>query len=445
MTARADTVAIAGGRTLSGAVRTPGDKSISHRALLIGALAEGTSTVRGLSDGDDVAKTAAAMGALGASVRPDGAAVVIDGGRHRLHAAGPIDCGNSGTSMRLLAGLAASLPGTTTLSGDASLSARPMDRIAEPLSAMGATVRGHGATQLPPLVVSGGGIHGIEWTPPMASAQVKSAILFAGLDATGETVVRESVATRTHTEDMLAAAGAEIAVEPWGTGRLVRVRASRLRPINLDVPGDPSQAAFWVVAGCLVPASSVVVERVYAGSERIGFMRVLERMGASVAIGAQIDGTAELSARSSALRATDVDAAEIPSLDEVPVLALAAAAAEGTSTFRDVGELTVKESDRLAATVSLVEAVGARAWADGDNLVVEGSGSIGPGPVTFHGQGDHRLAMAAMVAALAAPAGGTVGGVTSVDTSYPSFLDHLDALAGADAWRPADPFDPVGR
>jgi 3-phosphoshikimate 1-carboxyvinyltransferase len=442
---RADTVAIAPGRHLTGTVRTPGDKSISHRALLIGALAVGTSTVRGLSDGDDVARTAAAVMALGASLERDDGTVEIEGGRDRLHESGPLDCANSGTSMRLLAGVVASLPWTTTLSGDASLSARPMDRIAEPLSAMGATVRGHGATQLPPLVVSGGGIHGIEWTPPMASAQVKSAILFAGLDATGETVVRESVATRTHTEDMLAAAGAEIAVEPWGTGRLVRVRASRLRPINLDVPGDPSQAAFWIVAGCLVPASSVVVERVYAGSERIGFMRVLERMGASVAIGAQIDGTAELSARSSALRATDVDAAEIPSLDEVPVLALAAAAAEGTSTFRDVGELTVKESDRLAATVSLVEAVGARAWADGDNLVVEGSGSIGPGPVTFHGQGDHRLAMAAMVAALAAPAGGTVGGVTSVDTSYPSFLDHLDALAGADAWRPADPFDPVGR
>jgi 3-phosphoshikimate 1-carboxyvinyltransferase len=442
---RADTVVIAPGRHLTGTVRTPGDKSISHRALLIGALAEGKSTVRGLSDGDDVARTAAAVAALGASLERDDGAVVIEGGRDRLHEAGPIDCANSGTSIRLLAGVVASLPWTTTLSGDASLSARPMDRIAEPLSAMGATVRGRGPTQLPPLVVTGGGLHGIEWTPPMASAQVKSAILFAGLDATGETVVLESVVTRTHTEDMLAAAGAEIAVEGWGTGRLVRVRASRLHPIDLDIPGDPSQAAFWIVAGCIVPASAVVVERVYSGPERIGFMRVLARMGASVAIGTEIDGTADLSAEYSTLRATDVDAAEIPSLDEVPVLALAAAAAHGTSTFRDVGELTVKASDRLAATVALLEAVGARAWVDGDNLVVEGAGSIGRGPVTFHGRGDHRLAMAAMVAALAAPAGGTVGGVASVDTSYPSFLDHLDALAGPDAWRPADPADSVGR
>lgn len=442
---RADTVAIAGGRRLAGAVRTPGDKSISHRALLIGALAEGTSTVRGLSDGDDVARTAAAVAALGATLRRDDGALAIEGGRDRLHEAGPIDCANSGTSMRLLAGVAASLPWTTTLSGDASLSARPMDRISEPLSAMGATVRGRGPTQLPPLVVGGGALHGIEWTPPMASAQVKSAIVFAGLDATGETVVRESVATRTHTEEMLAAAGALISTEAWGAGRLVRVRASRLQPIDLDIPGDPSQAAFWIVAGCVVPDSAVVVERVYCGPERIGFMRVLERMGASVGIGTEADGAAELSAAHSALHATDVDAAEIPSLDEVPALAVAAAAAVGRTTFRDVGELTVKESDRLAATVALVGAIGALAWAEGDHLVVEGAGQMGTGPVRFASGGDHRLAMAAMVAAMASPAGGTVGGVASVDTSYPGFLDHLDALAGPGSWGPADPLDGAHR
>jgi 3-phosphoshikimate 1-carboxyvinyltransferase len=400
--------------------------------------------VRGLSDGDDVAKTAAAMGALGASVRPDGAAVVIDGGRHRLHAAGPIDCGNSGTSMRLLAGLAASLPGTTTLSGDASLSARPMDRIAEPLDAMGASVTGTGPAVLPPLVVAGGGLHGIEWTPPMASAQVKSAILFAGLDASGETVVRERVATRAHTEEMLAAAGADITTEAWETGRLVRVRASQLRPIDLDIPGDPSQAAFWIVAACLVPNSAVVVERVYCGPERVGFMAVLARMGGSTGIGVESDGAADLSARHSSLVATDIEAAEIPSLDEVPVLAVAAAAARGTTTFRDVGELTVKESDRLAATVALVGAVGARAWADGENLVVEGNGAIGPGPVRFDSHGDHRLAMAALVGAVASPAGGTVSGVASVDTSYPGFLVDLDGLSGGGTWAPAPSLEAGG-
>ena len=441
---RCDTVAIAGGRHLDGTVRTPGDKSISHRALLIGALAEGTSTVRGLSDGGDVARTAAAVKALGARLERENGAVVIGGGRDRLHPAAPIDLGNSGTSIRLLAGVAASLPWTTTLSGDASLSARPMDRVVEPLSAMGATLHGRGSAQLPPLEIRGGGLHGIEWTPPMASAQVKSAILFAGLDATGATVVREAVPTRTHTEEMLAMAGAEITVEPWGSGRLVRLRASRLGPLDLDIPGDPSQAAFWLVAGCVVPGSKVAVECVYAGKERIGFMSVLERMGAAVSIRTGAGGGADLSAEHSSLRATDVDAAEIPSLDEVPILAVAAAAAQGTTTFRDVGELTVKESNRLAATIALVEALGARARAERDNLVVEGIGAPGPGPVRFHSRGDHRLAMAAVVGALASPRGGTVGGVASVDTSYPSFLDHLDALAGPGTWGAVEPEADLG-
>jgi 3-phosphoshikimate 1-carboxyvinyltransferase len=437
-TERSDTIAIAGGAPVRGTVRTPGDKSISHRALLIGALADGASTVRGLSDGEDVARTAAAVAALGAAVEHRDGAVVIVGGRDRLHQVDQIDCGNSGTTMRLLAGLVAGLSGATTLVGDASLSARPMDRIAAPLSAMGATLEGRGPTHHPTLTVRGGRLRGVEWTPPMASAQVKSSILLAGLDATGETVVREAVATRAHTEEMLAAAGAEIVVEPWGAGRLVRLRPSRLAPLDLDVPGDPSQAAFWLVAGCVVPGGTVVVTRVYAGQERIGFLGVLERMGATVAVGAVTDGAADLSARHSGLHGTDVDSSEIPSLDEVPVLAVAAAAADGVTTFRDVGELTVKESDRLAATVALVEALGAHARAEGDTLIVEGSGAIGPSPVRFDSGGDHRLAMAAIVGALANRSGGTITGVRSVATSYPSFLDHLEALAGPGAGRPAE-------
>jgi len=438
---RTDTVTIAGGRQLTGSLRTPGDKSISHRALLIAALADGTSTVRGLSDGDDVMRTAAAVAALGAAVEDSGGTVVIEGGRDRLHQAWEIDCANSGTGMRLLAGVVAGLPWTTTLTGDDSLSARPMDRIAEPLAAMGASVEGRGPTHLPPLVVAGGHLHGIEWTPSMASAQVKSAILFAGLDATGETIVRERVATRAHTEEMLRAAGAEISVEAWGTGRLVRLGASELRPLDLDIPGDPSQAAFWLVAACLVPGASVVVERVYSGKERIGFMAVLERMGASVRVGPATDGAADLSARHSTLRGTDVAAAEIPSLDEVPILAVAAAAADGTTTFRDVGELTVKETDRLAATIALVEAIGGLARAEGDDLIIEGSGAPATSVVRFHGRGDHRLAMAAMVAALAGADGGSIGGVASVGTSYPGFLADLEALAGSGTWAADDAAD----
>jgi 3-phosphoshikimate 1-carboxyvinyltransferase len=433
---RFDTVEITGGRRLEGTVSTPGDKSISHRALLIGALAEGTSTIRGLSNGDDVRRTASALRSLGASVEGDDVSLVVDGGRGRMHEAGPIDLGNSGTSMRLLAGLAAGLPWTTTLSGDASLTGRPMDRIAEPLAAMGANLVGRGPTQLPPLVIEGGQLHGIDWTPPMASAQVKSAILFAGLAATGVTVVREAIPTRAHTEEMLAAAGAAIEVEPWETGRLVRIKASALHPIDLDIPGDPSQAAFWIVAACVIPGSRIVVEHVYSGVERIGFMKVLERMGASVLVTNEVGETADLSASYSTLHGTEIDAAEIPSLDEIPILAVAAAGAHGTTTFRDVRELTVKETDRLVASIALVEAVGARAWATGDDLAIEGTGMLGPRPVEFHSRGDHRLAMAAIVAALADPAGGTIGGVTSVDTSYPGFLAQVDALAGPGAWGP---------
>jgi len=433
-----DAVRVEGGRRLTGAVRTPGDKSISHRALLIGALAEGTTKVRGLSDGDDVARTTAAVAALGAVIRPADGGTEIEGGRGRLREAGSLDCGNSGTSLRLLAGVAAGLPWSTTLTGDASLCSRPMDRIAEPLRAMGASVRGEGPTERPPLVVEGGHLVGIEWAPPMASAQVKSAILFAGLDADGETVVAEKVATRTHTEELLAAAGADLVVEPWGEGRRVTLRRSALHPLDLDVPGDPSQAAFWLVAACVTKGSEVTVERVYAGAERTGFLRVLARMGAHAGTGPVLQGAADLWAASSTLVATDVDAEEIPSLDEVPVLAVAAAAATGTTTFRDVGELVVKETDRLAATVALVEAVGGRARADGDRLVVEGSGALGPGPFEFDSGGDHRLAMAAMVAALACPGGGVVRGVAAVGTSYPDFLAHLDDLGGPGTWSPAE-------
>ncbi len=431
-------VSIQGGRRLEGVVRTPGDKSISHRALLIGALAVGTSRVRGLSDGDDVARTARAVQAMGATVSREATQVVIEGGRGALRAPNQLECGNSGTSMRLLAGVVASFPWTTTLTGDASLSERPMDRIAEPLAAMGASVEGNGPARTPPILVRGGGLRGIEWTPPMASAQVKSAILFAGLDADGDTVVREAVATRAHTEEMLAAAGAEITVEPWGGGRVVTVRRSSLSAIDLDVPGDPSQAAFWIVGACVIPGSRLVVERVYSGPDRLGFMGVLERMGAPVSIGAPNGDAADLTAAHSALSGTDVEAAEIPSLDEIPALSVAATAASGTTTFRDVSELTVKEIDRLAATIALVEACGGAARAEGNHLVIEGAGAIGPGPVRFDSGGDHRLAMAGLVAALASPGGGAISGVRSVDTSYPAFLADLEALAGAGAWAPAD-------
>lgn len=435
-----DTVRIDGGEALAGELRVPGDKSISHRALILGAIAEGTSVVRGLSVGDDVRHTMTAVRQLGAIVEePDGpgGVALVHGGRARLHAApAPIDCGNSGTGMRLLAGFVAGLPGTTVLTGDDSLSARPMDRVAAPLSAMGANVAGRGTRCLPPITVGGGRLTGITWTPPVASAQVKSAVLLAGLWAEGETVVHEPVRTRPHTEELLALAGATVSVADDGAGRTVRLRSSPLVPLDLTVPGDPSQAAFWLVAACIVPNSEVTVRDVYDGAERIGFIGVLARMGARVELARRAQGSADITARSGPLRATVVDAAEIPSLDEVPILAVAAACAHGSTCFRDVSELRVKESDRLEAIIRLLAAAGALAEVDGDDLVVHGTaGRDGDGrgnglrAFVAQSEGDHRIAMAAAIAALAAGSGTSrIEGFGCVATSYPSFLDDLRAL-----------------
>ncbi len=425
---------VSGGGPLSGTVRVPGDKSISHRALLVGALAAGTSHVEGLSTGEDVAATARAVGALGARVEgdPSTGAVAVTGGRDRLHpSADPLDLGNSGTGLRLLAGVVATLDGTTTLTGDESLRSRPMDRIAEPLGRMGAAVSGRGSRCLPPVQVRGGPLAGIDYTPPMASAQVKSAVLLAGLAAAGRTAVREPVVTRTHTEDLLARAGARISVEYEAGVRVVRLEASELRPITVRVPGDPSQAAFWLVAALLVPDSRVTVDDVELAPERIGYLGVLLRMGARLEI--DRDGPGEeagsVTAATSELEATEVRAAEIPSLDEVPILAVAAGRARGTTRFRDVGELRVKESDRLAGTADLLGSFGIRAEIEGDDLLVTG-GAERPSGGRVDARGDHRMAMAAAVAAAAAGLGTAtaIAGWDSVATSYPGFLEVLAGL-----------------
>ncbi len=426
---------VTGGVTCRGTVRTPGEKSISHRAVLLGALAEGSSRIRGLSDGADVGASLAAVEALGAGVeRLEDGTVVVHGGAARLHApAAPIDCGNSGTSMRLLAGLLAGYGWEAELVGDASLSARPMDRVAEPLGLMGARVEGRGDRCLPPLRVRGGALHGIDWTSKVASAQVKSAVLLAGIRAEGTTTVREAVTTRTHTEEMLAEAGAAIEVEPWGEGRVVRVRASTLAPVDRSVPGDPSQAAFFVVAGCVVPGSDVTVAGVYEGPARLGFVDVLRRMGADVRLVREGPGTTAVRALSGPLRATTVASSEIPSLDEVPALAVAAAVAQGTTVFTDVGELRVKEVDRLAAVAEMVEAFGARARVEGDTLAVTGVGGT-LRPARLDSRGDHRMAMAAAVAGMATGPGGRtmVSGFDAVETSYPTFATDLAALCPSD-------------
>ena len=420
---------VEGGGALSGHVRVPGDKSVSHRALILGAMAEGTSQVRGLSDGDDVARTAGALRALGARID----AGIVEGGPHRLHApSGPLDAGNSGTTMRLLAGLLAGHPWTSVLVGDASLSSRPMDRVAVPLRAMGASVHGSGPRQLAPLTVRGGSLTGIDYTPEVPSAQVKSCILLAATAAVGDSVVHEAVLTRRHTEELLVRCGAQLSETSDGTAHSVRLTPGALSPFALDIPGDPSQAAFWLVAACLVPGSRVTVERIYVGPGRRGYLDVLARMGAlldeaDVTTPDDVGPTADVTARHGPLVATDVDGSEITGLDEVPVLAVAAAHAEGETRFRGVGELRVKESDRLAGVAELVRAFGGESDVGGDDLVVRGAGRLCP--ATVDARGDHRMAMAAVVAGLAAGEGkSAVHGWEAVATSYPGFATDLAGL-----------------
>jgi len=342
-----------------------------------------------------------------------------------------VDVGNSGTGIRLLAGACAGLPWLTVLLGDESVGRRPMDRVADPLRRMGATVDGRDGGRLPPLVVRGGNLRGIDFHLSVPSAQVKGAVLLAALTADGVTVVRERVLTRAHSEEMLAACGADLEVS--GDGLITTLRPSVLSPFELDVPGDPSQAAFWIVAACLVPGSEVTVEHVYVGRARAGFLDVLHRMGAQVEVEPTGPRTATLTARyASALHGTTIGGDEIAGLiDEIPVLAVAAAVAEGPTEIRDAAELRVKESDRVATIAGLLAALAGAAEPRTDGLQITGGARLQPGYVDSGG--DHRIAMAAAVAALVAPGATRIAGWGAVPTSYPGFEDDLRTLLAGGA------------
>jgi len=413
------TFALTGGRPLRGRVRVPGDKSISHRALILAALADGTSAVRGLSDGDDVARTRAAVGAMGATF--DGER--ITGGRSRLHEpADVLDMGNSGTGIRLLAGLCAGFPWLTVLTGDGSVRRRPMSRVAEPLRVMGAGVDGRDDGRFPPLAVRGGSLRGIDYDLPVPSAQVKSALLLAGLSADGETIVRQPVVTRAHTEEMLVACGASVEVSDDGLE--VRLRPSTLQAFDLDVPGDPSQAAFWIVAACIVPGSDVIVDDVYTGPARGGFLDVLRRMGADVE---RVEEASFRARYSPDLHGTSVGGDEIADvIDEIPVLAMAAAVADGETVFADAGELRLKESDRIVSIAAALAALGARIETGDNGFVVHGPGRLLGGRA--RSSGDHRIAMALAVAGLAAEGTTVIDDWDAVATSYPGFETDLEHL-----------------
>ncbi len=347
-----NSIQVKAGAPLKGSLRVPGDKSISHRSLLLAALADGDSTIFGLSRGEDVLGTAAAIAAVGAtvtgaSVSDNGKTVHVSGGKHRLHAPDhAIDLGNSGTGARLMIGWLSSFEWESTLTGDASLSTRPMRRVVDPLREMGAQIEGRDNGEYLPLTVKGGALKAIDYTPPVRSAQVKTAVLLAGLAADGTTVVHEPVPSRAHTEEMLLEFGADIKVHENLDGSCsISVRRSEIKPFEFDVPCDPSAAAFWMVAASVVPDSDVTLENVYVGPGRGGLLDVLVRMGADIDITHTTATTANIRVRHSQLTATDVGEDEIVSLvDEIPVLSVAAAFASGSTVVSDAEELRVKET-----------------------------------------------------------------------------------------------------
>ena len=407
---------------LQGEVRLPGDKSISHRALMLGVIASGISTVRGLSSGADVASTAACLRALGVEI--DGEKVHGAGMNGLRAAAGPLDCGNSGTTMRLLAGLLAGREFASELTGDESLSRRPMDRVVEPLTRMGARAG------WPPLRVGGGGsLEGIVYEAPGASAQVKSAILLAGLYASDTTEVVEPVPTRDHTERMLRAMGADVQSSP---GRSAVSRTQRLEPIEIDVPGDLSAASFWLVAGGLVPGSRLRMTGVGLNPTRTAFLELLRRAGFAISVAADGDiggepvGTIEVGGASELRPITVEGDAAAEMIDELPVLAVAATQLPGTSRISGARELRVKESDRIAAMAESLSAMGADITATDDGWIIQGPRPLEGARV--HAHADHRIAMAMAVAGMIADGDTDVEGAECVEISYPGFFDQLDAL-----------------
>jgi 3-phosphoshikimate 1-carboxyvinyltransferase len=426
---------------LKGSARVPGDKSISHRALIFGALTVGETRISGLLEGEDVLNTGKAMRALGAMVERTGA------GAWRVHGVGVggfrapqgvLDFGNSGTGVRLVMGAVAGCPITATFDGDASLRKRPMQRILDPAELMGARVISAGDGGRLPITLAGARDPlPIVYRTPVPSAQIKSAVLLAGLAAPGETVVIESEASRDHTERLLSHFGATVTVASEGEhGRRITLRGEpELVPAPVVVPADPSSAAFPMVTALLVAGSEVVLTDVMTNPLRTGLITTLREMGAdieAVALRSDVgEEMADFRVRTSALRGVDVPAARAPSMiDEYPILAVAAAFAEGTTRMRGLKELRVKESDRLAAVADGLKANGVAVEIDGDDLIVHGKGRArGGGMVATHM--DHRIAMAFLVMGLASQKPVTVDDTSFIATSFPSFVDMMRSLGAS--------------
>jgi 3-phosphoshikimate 1-carboxyvinyltransferase len=428
VTALPTELVLGGARAVRGSLRLPGDKSISHRALLFAALADGRSTITNLATGADVRATRAALEQLGVGVKDRNGAVVVSGtGIDGWSEPGDVlDCENSGTTMRVLAGALAGRPFFSVLSGDDSLRRRPMARVVTPLRAMGAAIDGRDEGDRAPLTIRGGSLHARRHELPVASAQVKSALVLAGLQADGATEVVSPGQSRDHTERMLAALGVAITVDEL----TVRVERSSPHPFELDVPGDPSSAAFFAVAAAITPGSDLVLEGISTNPSRVGFVAVLARMGADIEVRTTGEACGEpfgdLHVRASDLKGTTIEGDEVPSvIDEIPALAVAAAFADGVTDIRDAEELVVKESNRIGTLEQELTQLGFGVEARADGLSIRGGRPQG---AILRSHGDHRIAMAAAVAANAIDDESTVRGWHAVGSSYPEFHEHLARL-----------------
>jgi len=433
------TVARHGG-PLAGAIRVPGDKSISHRALMLGALAIGRTKITGLLEGEDVLATAAALSALGASVTRGG------DGRWSVDGIGVgglaepqdlLDLGNSGTAARLLLGVLATHPITAFVTGDASLRRRPMGRVVEPLSRFGARFVSREGGRLPLAVSGAADPIPIVYRLPVPSAQVKSAVLLAGLNAPGATTVIERQPTRDHTERMLRHFGAAVSTEPEEGGLRVTVEGfPEMTAAPIIVPGDPSSAAFPLVAALIVPGSDVTVEGVGINPLRTGLLECLCEMGADIALlNRREEGgepVADIRARAGTLAGAEIPAERAPRMiDEYPILAVAAACARGRTVMRGLAELRVKESDRLAAIAAGLAGCGVRVVVDGDDLIIEGDGGPPAGGALIETQLDHRIAMAFLVLGLAAKEPVRIDDAAPIATSFPGFIAMMNRLGAA--------------
>ncbi len=417
---------------ISGTIRIPGDKSISHRAAMLSALADGVSSIRGFLHAGDTWSTVDMMRALGATVLQESASVLTVRGcglRGLIEPDDVIDAGNSGTTMRIGAGILAAQPFMTVVTGDPYLRRRPMKRIVEPLSRMGAKISGRKGDTLPPLCIRGGNLSGIRYEMPVASAQVKSSILLAGLFAEGPTTVVEPLLSRDHTERMLVSMGAKVTRK----GKEVTIHpADRLLPLSIDIPGDLSSAAFFIVLAAAVPGANLRLEGVGVNPLRTGLINVLRRMGAEIQLESlrqeNNEPVADIEVQGLGLSAAEVSPEEIPGMiDEVPALCVAAALAGGRTVIRGAEELRVKESDRIGAMVSALSTLGVQCGEYPDGLWIEGPSVIVSG-ARCDSRGDHRIAMCLEILAAAAGVSIEVADTACIDTSFPSFRAILSKV-----------------